>query len=43
MLTETVSHDEVDTQLCAFSNDFSDEHLGGTTFGTIVDRAGLTG
>jgi hypothetical protein len=31
----------VDTQRCAFSNDFTDEPLGGTTFGSIVDRAGL--
>jgi YVTN family beta-propeller protein len=33
--------DEVDTDLCAFSNDFTDEPLGGTTFGSIVDRGGL--
>ena len=30
--------DEVDTLPTTFSNDFDDSGLGGTTFGTIVDR-----
>jgi len=34
--------DEIDTQSLVFSNDFDDRPLGGTTFGTISSRGGLT-